>query len=94
RLLRILISESAYLIWVLRCECVIQGVTQTDKQIMRRWTKTIDNRLQLDRMLASKTKRNTKFTNLIQSTWEKIISQENHLPHNWATSLKVLVGIK
>ncbi|KAG2353251.1 hypothetical protein BDR07DRAFT_1310271, partial [Suillus spraguei] len=45
RLLRILISESAYLIWVLRCERVIQGVSHNNGNITKRWYKTIDNRL-------------------------------------------------
>ncbi|KAJ4463450.1 hypothetical protein C8R41DRAFT_898810 [Lentinula lateritia] len=39
RLYRILISESTYLIWKLRCE---------RNEIIRRWRKTLENRIQLD----------------------------------------------
>ncbi|KAG1839037.1 hypothetical protein DFJ58DRAFT_644578, partial [Suillus subalutaceus] len=54
RLLRIIISESAYLIWVLRCERVIQGILQDEEKTKRRWMNAIDKRLQLDRVIASK----------------------------------------
>ncbi|KAG0699321.1 ribonuclease H-like protein [Suillus ampliporus] len=87
RLMRILISESAYLIWVLRCERVIQSTSHNKRHVTKRWSKAIEHRLQLDRVSAAKLKRTPVFTSLI-------ISRENPLPHNWATSLEVLVGIK
>ncbi|KAG2043610.1 hypothetical protein BDR03DRAFT_851645, partial [Suillus americanus] len=90
RLLRIIICESAYLIWVLRCERVIQGTNHNSKT---RWTKAIDNRLQLDRSIASKTRRNAKFTNLTKSTWSPVVSPTLP-PEHWANTLEVLVGIK
>jgi len=36
-LLQIILSESAYLIWVLRCERVIQEKTLSDREIRARW---------------------------------------------------------
>ncbi|KIJ57482.1 hypothetical protein HYDPIDRAFT_45670, partial [Hydnomerulius pinastri MD-312] len=48
RLLRILISESAYLMCVLRCERTIQGLSHTIENITSRWCRKINNRLQLD----------------------------------------------
>jgi hypothetical protein len=41
RLLQILISESAYLIWVLRCERVIQLQTHSEIKIKKRWLQAI-----------------------------------------------------
>ncbi|KAG1841801.1 hypothetical protein DFJ58DRAFT_688478 [Suillus subalutaceus] len=91
RLLRIIISESAYLIWVLRCERVIQEIPQDEEKIKRRWMNAIDKRLQLDRVTASKIKRNKKTYNLVHSTWSKVTAPNK--PKNWITSLEVLVGI-
>ncbi|KAG2148793.1 hypothetical protein DEU56DRAFT_729869 [Suillus clintonianus] len=93
RLLRILISESAYLIWTIRCTKVIQGISLDELNITKRWTKAINDRLQIDRIIASKIKRNQKYSNLINATWSNIISPGKSLPHNWVTSLEVLVGI-
>ncbi|KAH7868334.1 uncharacterized protein C8R40DRAFT_1156802, partial [Lentinula edodes] len=55
RLFRILISESAYLIWKIRNERVINEkppITKT--QIRNRWRWTIENRLRMDCLLTSK----------------------------------------
>ncbi|KAG1870492.1 RnaseH-domain-containing protein, partial [Suillus tomentosus] len=93
RLLRILMSESAYLIWVLRCERVIQGVSHNSDHVTKRWLKAIEHRLQLDRISACKIKRSPAFTNQVKATWSKIVSRGDPLPQNWATSIEVLVGI-
>jgi ribonuclease HI len=45
RLLQILLSESAHLIWVLRCERVIQDRSHTTSEIKNRWTRAINIRL-------------------------------------------------
>ncbi|KAG1856448.1 hypothetical protein F4604DRAFT_1590317, partial [Suillus subluteus] len=47
-LLRILLSESAYLIWTIRCERVIRETTHSEEQIKKRWLNIIDRRFQLD----------------------------------------------
>ena len=90
RLKRILISESAHLIWVLRCERVIQNTRHTPQAITSRWINKITNRLNIDRHLA-KAKQNTAFTNKIVNTWTEIIQQTQR--HDWATNTEVLVGI-
>ncbi|KAG1726449.1 hypothetical protein EDD22DRAFT_764255, partial [Suillus occidentalis] len=93
-LLRILISESAHLIWVLRCEQVIQDRTHTRQNITKRWIHSINHRLHLDRITASKIKRNKKTENLVDQTWKHCIHSNQSIPNNWATALEVLVGIK
>lgn len=96
RLLRILILESAYLIWVLRCERVIHSTDHSENTIKKWWINAIDKRLQLDRALASKTRRNPKTTIKVENTWSDIIHDSSLQPpqNNWATNLEVLVGVK
>ncbi|KAG2740664.1 RnaseH-domain-containing protein, partial [Suillus brevipes Sb2] len=93
RLLRIIISESAYLIWILRCERVIQGQQHDDEIITKRWINTLNRRLHIDRIIASKTKRSKKAITKVQATWEKVVSKNKNLPKKWVTTLEVLVGI-
>ncbi|KAJ6518375.1 hypothetical protein DFH09DRAFT_940035 [Mycena vulgaris] len=53
RLYRILISESAYLIWKLRNECVItnKGVPPSENEVHNKWVFTMNERLEIDRFL-------------------------------------------
>jgi ribonuclease HI len=54
RLFRIIVSESAHLIWRLRNERVIQEKNPASVQeIQNRWRKAINNRLALDCMLTN-----------------------------------------
>ncbi|KAH7913235.1 hypothetical protein BJ138DRAFT_1002755, partial [Hygrophoropsis aurantiaca] len=93
RLLSILLSESAYLIWVLRCSIVIQENDITNQEIANRWTNTLNKRLQTDRFSA-KNKENRKIgPSLVQETWKGTLKDETLLPPDWATTLEVLVGI-
>ncbi|KAH7906072.1 ribonuclease H-like protein [Hygrophoropsis aurantiaca] len=94
RLLSILIAESAYLIWVIRCSIVIQGDSIPDETIAKRWTDTINKRLQNDRFLAINRENSKINPNLIQDTWKGTLKDENVLPPNWVTALEVLVGIR
>ncbi|KAG1877872.1 hypothetical protein DFJ58DRAFT_902831 [Suillus subalutaceus] len=80
RLLKILIAESAYLIWTMRC----------DKTIL--WSSIISKRLQLDRLTARKINRTPSFLKLITSTWHDIITSHDPLPKNWAIALEVFSG--
>ncbi|KAG1744361.1 hypothetical protein EDB19DRAFT_1632724, partial [Suillus lakei] len=93
RLLRILISESAHLIWAIRCDITINGTIHSAKTIRSRWTTTINKRLQNDRLTARKINRTKTFENLITATWSDTISANGLIPKNWATALEVLVGI-
>ncbi|KAG1747280.1 hypothetical protein EDD22DRAFT_785679 [Suillus occidentalis] len=97
RLLHILISESAHLVWTLRCERVIRDVTHTEDNIKKRWLNVIDRRLQLDRTIACKTRQDNKTIMKVKTTWSNIIHDNLHNqppPDNWVTNHEVLVGIK
>ena len=92
RLLHILLSESAFLIWVLRCERVIHEKIHSYQEIQSRWLRTINERLTEDKITATKIKRNKGFTNLIVNTWEKVLTKEGDLPNDWTNRREVLVG--
>ncbi|KAG1761438.1 hypothetical protein EDD22DRAFT_980194 [Suillus occidentalis] len=94
RLLRIIVSESAHLIWAIRCDSTINGTIFTKQTITKRWTTNINKRIQLDRLTARKINRTPAFEQLVTSTWTEIITSVDPLPKNWAIALEVLVGIK
>ena len=57
RLMNILISESAYLIWVLRCERAIDDKMHTIAKVEKRWLRAINKRLIDDKIIAARIKR-------------------------------------
>ncbi|KAI0281171.1 hypothetical protein BC826DRAFT_923541 [Russula brevipes] len=93
RLLQILITESAHPIWVLRCERVIHTRNHPTDEIQTRWRRAINERLTIDKITATKLKRDKTYTNIIKHTWEKLLqNDEGALPTNWLHNSEVLVG--
>ncbi|KAJ7342329.1 hypothetical protein DFH08DRAFT_703693 [Mycena albidolilacea] len=97
RLYRILISESAYLIWLLRNERVISrdGAPATEEEIKNRWKCAINQRLQVDKTLANRPtrgKRPALAPELVLDTWSNILDDERSLPADWLREPRVLVG--
>ena len=92
RLLQILLSESAYLVWTTRCKRVIHGKIHNQQEIRSKWLHAINSRLTDDKITASKIKRNKGFTRLVVNTWEKVLTKESDLPNNWISMREVLVG--
>ncbi|EPS94062.1 hypothetical protein FOMPIDRAFT_1134930 [Fomitopsis schrenkii] len=99
RFWRILVSESAHLIWRLRCERVIghsddNRWQHTKESIANRWLTMMNSRLRQD--VAGT---NHKFgrlalkKGLVSRTWEHVLKEEESLPANWSTQRRVLVGI-
>ncbi|KAH9830778.1 uncharacterized protein C8Q71DRAFT_716431 [Rhodofomes roseus] len=99
RLWRILISESTYLIWCLRCERAIghepdPGWTHSEKEIAARWTTSLNRRLHLDMtMTHHRFGRQALKKDLVLGTWRGTIFDELALPDDWTRTDKVLVGI-
>ena len=93
RLKRIIISESTYLIWTLRCDRVIGGHHLNKTAITTRWKNAIVNRLDIDRRLAN-AKRKEYPKKKVENTWSPVVSDLSTLPTDWTTNLEVLVGIK
>ena len=56
RLLQILISEAAHLIWVLRCERVIQEQTHAPQEVKARWIKVINRCLTNNKIIMSQSR--------------------------------------
>ncbi|KAF5352050.1 hypothetical protein D9758_009406 [Tetrapyrgos nigripes] len=97
RLWRILIAESAYLIWRLRCERVIRkdNAPFTTREIENRWSNMINERLQLDRRMTSRKYGKKGISpNLVRATWQGLLDREHTLPDDWVTNSGVLVGIE
>jgi len=86
RLFRILVSESAHLIWRLRNERVIQKKEEaSQREIYNRWCKTINNRLGLDCTLTNAAKYGKRAIkkSVVLRTWSKVLKNEENLPKDW-----------
>jgi hypothetical protein len=94
RLLRILLSESAHLIWVLRCERVIQEKNHTKEEITARWLKEINKRLTDDKIIATRIKRDNTTKQKVTHTWEDVLKRTQALPKRWLYDREVLVGMR
>ncbi|KAJ7195333.1 hypothetical protein GGX14DRAFT_311570, partial [Mycena pura] len=95
RLYRILISESAYLIWRLRNERVIDraGEPASEEEIERKFKFVINQRLQMDKVLANrprKGKRPALPAKLALATWSGILDDAHSLPADWLREPRVL----
>ncbi|KAJ7210850.1 hypothetical protein GGX14DRAFT_363068, partial [Mycena pura] len=98
RLYHILITESLYSIWKLRCECMIgrNGEPPTENEVQNRWVQTIDERLNIDINLTNKYKFGKQYSLprvLILDTWQGTLLDENDLPTDWLKTTEVLMGI-
>ena len=94
RLLRILLSESVHLIWVIRCERVIQGADHSLAAIETRWQNKIDLRIAIDQHLASFHKEKSFSRDLIHHTWTAVLQKIfPDLDPDWVVKDEVLVGI-
>ena len=99
RLLTILLTEAAYLIWKLCCEHVIQHGNDQNKlhtpdEIMNRWHRAINIRLKMDRLHTDTLKYGKRALKekLILQTWSGVLHNEQDLPDNWIWAAGVLVG--
>jgi hypothetical protein len=98
RLLQIILSESAQLIWALRCERVIQEKEHTSEEITSRWYNKIETRFVVDRTRAIKVLRTKLSLRLMRDTWHDVVESvaggPGSLRGDWGSDLRVLVGIR
>ncbi|KAI0312820.1 hypothetical protein OF83DRAFT_1086754 [Amylostereum chailletii] len=93
RFLRILLSESAYLIWKMRCSRVIDGTETTTNHVTAKWRFTMNARQDLDRTMTW-----TRFgpralrDEVVLATWAGSIRGYGDLPDNWLCGHRALVG--
>ncbi|KAJ7721944.1 hypothetical protein DFH07DRAFT_1007291, partial [Mycena maculata] len=96
RLYRILVSESAFLIWCLRNARVIGSKGEpSEREIRNRWLRIVNNRIALDCALTESAKyghRSLK-KSIVCKTWSKVLLDEDRLPDDWMRETGVLVGI-
>jgi hypothetical protein len=98
RLYRILMTESAHLIWRIRCERVLERSDRdqwhTAKEISNRWQSALNKRLALDQAMTSR-KYGSKAikAKTVLHTWSGILQNEQSLPDDWIGFPGVLVGI-
>ena len=90
RLYRILISETAYLIWKIRNERRIRdsdGKERIDieRETETRWKNALNKRLTNDRFLTNSTQFRKRALNegLIKRTWTGCLDNEEALPQDW-----------
>ena len=96
RLYRILIVESAHLIWEIRCERVIQneGKMTPTREVKNKWIEKINARLELDcRMTHPKYSQKAIPKELVTETWSGLLKNENNLPTDWVSKAGGLVGL-
>lgn len=99
RLTRLIVSETAYLVWKLRCERVIEGAeghprVHTAEEIERRWLAGVNKRLDIDCALTNKriAGRRAIAPHVVVATWGGVLQNEEHLPSDWTSKTGVLVG--
>ncbi|KAJ6595385.1 hypothetical protein B0H10DRAFT_1664479, partial [Mycena sp. CBHHK59/15] len=97
RLSRILMSESAYVIWKLRNDRRIarNRTPATEQEILNKWKFAINQRLQVDITLANrphKGKHPALAPQLVLTTWSGTLDNEHDLPADWLREPRVLVG--
>ncbi|KAK0471380.1 hypothetical protein IW261DRAFT_1553545 [Armillaria novae-zelandiae] len=96
RFRRILISESAHLIWKMRNDRVInEKQPYSEREIEQRWLSAMNRRLRTDCLLTNKKKFHKKaiLTSIVLKTWQGTLVDENILPENWIKETGVLVGM-
>jgi ribonuclease HI len=98
RLYKILMTESAHIIWKLRCDSVIGrgGTPPSANEVHNRWLKVMNERLEIDKSLTNKLKYGKQHTlapSLVLETWGGTLLGEDELPDNWLREPGVLVGI-
>src|SRR6201996_7737815 len=97
RLYRILVTETAHLIWKIRCQRVIEenNIPKSQTEIHNRWTAAINERLQLDCLLADpKLGSRALKKEIVLKTWKGLLKDEDRLLSDWTRRSKgVLVGI-
>lgn len=101
RLFIILVTETAHLIWKIRCERAIQRQNDPERfhsqeEVINKWLICINTRLKMDRLHTSSFRYGKKALKetVFMQTWSGILTNEENLPDNWIRQSSVLVGIR
>ncbi|KAJ7164546.1 hypothetical protein C8R43DRAFT_878575, partial [Mycena crocata] len=98
RLYRMIMSESTFFIWKLRCDRVIKynGDPYTKAEVQNRWIALLNEKLEIDRALTNRVKFGKQYSVdplLVLDTWRGSLLEEHKLSRNWLREPEVLVGI-
>ena len=100
RLYTIIVSESMYMIWQVRCKWRIRQEADPQKistgdQLRRTWVKMINRRLQLEMLMTNVSRFGSKAldSRVVERTWWAILQDRDQLQGNWTRNTGVLVGI-
>ncbi|KAJ7069469.1 hypothetical protein C8F01DRAFT_1048146 [Mycena amicta] len=100
RLLRILISESAFIIWKLRCERLMSrgGLPHSKMEVHNYWVAQMNKRLKLDQLASDASRFSAQATDKRVSPpnvggCPGLLMDNKHLPNDWVGQSEVLVGI-
>ncbi|KAJ7051085.1 hypothetical protein C8F01DRAFT_999859 [Mycena amicta] len=98
RLHRILISETAYHIWLIRCSSIVgrDGEIPAAAEVHNRWLSAVNERLKIDQTLTTtyKDRRPLLDPKLVSATWTGSLMNEPELSANWVRGPGVIVGIE
>ncbi|KAF7982921.1 hypothetical protein HWV62_25202 [Athelia sp. TMB] len=97
RLYRILITESAHLIWRMRNKRFGEATEETwpkENEIRNLWIASMNQRLDLDKAMTSKKfeKKAISRTKVLQ-TWRNTLKDEKNLPDDWTNVREVLTAL-
>ena len=100
RLYTIIMSESAHLIWKIRCEWRISREENRDRlhteaELEKKWVSAINTRLKLDVLATNKRKYGIKAIqpDLVKRTWTGVVKGETSTTEDWTNNPGVLVSI-
>ncbi len=94
RLYRIVVSESAHLIWKLRNDRAINGKeAPSSREIFNKWNRAINNRLELDCLLTNSKFGSRKLSkSVVTKTWQEVLHNRDSLPKDWTRETGVFVS--
>ena len=101
RLFQVLVSESTFLIWKIRCERRFQRRDDAEmfhsrQEVHNRWVAAINKRLIQDCLSTNKRRYGRKATgmHIVSQTWRGVLHDQRNLPEDWIQQAGVLVGIR
>ncbi|PPQ71790.1 hypothetical protein CVT25_005499 [Psilocybe cyanescens] len=100
RLLKILVSETAHLIWKTRCQWRITDGADFAKikapaTIRKTWITAINKRLHYEMLATNRVRYGRKALkkDTVETTWWAVLADRNNLQEDWIRTTGVLVGI-
>src|SRR5487761_1108211 len=88
RLLQISVPKAAHLIWVLRCEQVMQDCLRTSAERKSHWNTVINTRKTDDIITATRIRGDNLYKPVVKNTWEHVLRNTGR-PIHWTETREV-----